>query len=890
MVSKFFRYGLRVLTLFSLVYVNQVKADTRGCEEGIIRLPDRNGTIEICSAMAAQVPKLSKQLSDAMKTLGDQKKQISELTRLVKNLNSVGRDIDAGQQERLLNSLTQELEKSMRAGDERTRRTMQDLSDKLDDIQQQLSTARASASGATEISKAMKGEVGDAIARLEFASAGRMMDSLLLKLSQIESKVDAVRGDTTEMRSTLKQIASEISQLGKQGGLIDNPSGYSALYHNARILAQRGELDRALEAYAKVFQTGIPFADPIIDVTSLLVRQYGQEAARGAIDKNFGKILTPAARLYALQLLSDEELSEVEDLYLRDPKGVLGFPPLVLSFLKRIQITLANKVSKHGLNTAKVPQDYYVYSWLDWTLLTSMERQIRDQMSSGNYLTYFIDPIRGNIDIDSARGLKSQFAAERLFSIQLGNWSAEKNAYRKVNLLKSPAVLDYTYFDRAPSFKAQSDSLDFYRGGRPLGTFHLFIWDVGIDWDQPVLVCAKKDSGESCVDLNLPGFSCKKPSHGDAEAINCLSNRGFRLWNKDILLPNFDANFSSESLLGSACISRIEYTLEENIRRKVSIGARDIIGTYRDVYNPGLSEKIRSCGYDLQLDPPPPDRKPELIELEKLKAKPLTFAKSDSVPPALPPSEKNCARIGPRWRVGSTSEWDLHKSLPPYVRYVNQVSIALRTEVKRPDGKSAFYSPEKNACELIFLSAAAPVLCEVRNLSVSPWRDPNAEDAALFPNPSEPPGCKMAPELIGDLKYKILWPPRVSFFELKDANYVERWSIYEKLAENANGLGPGCAVETENQFLNRVLRYLTLEATERGVCNFKYDKFASIFSLEKEKWRHKNSACFTEKKFAQFQKESKKYIDDVEKNCSSKEHKEFLDSVKNYINHIENEN
>ncbi len=80
------KFSHRALTMMVFVVAAQsgmVQADSRGCEEGIIRLPDRNGTIEICSAVAAQVPKLSRQLTDAVKTMGDQQKQIAELTRLV---------------------------------------------------------------------------------------------------------------------------------------------------------------------------------------------------------------------------------------------------------------------------------------------------------------------------------------------------------------------------------------------------------------------------------------------------------------------------------------------------------------------------------------------------------------------------------------------------------------------------------------------------------------------------------------------------------------------------------------------------------------------------------------------------------------------------------------
>ncbi len=884
MFHNVMRVALASLMLLASVCANHVRADSRGCEEGIIRLPDRNGTIEICSSMAAQVPKLSKQLADATKTLGDQKKQIEELTRLVKNLNSVGRDIDPARQERLLSSLSQELEKSSRSGEDRTRRTLQDLSDKLDDIQQQLRTARASPAGAADIAMAMKGDVGDAIARLELASASRMVDGILDKLTQIESKVDSVKDDTAEMRRMLKQIASEIGQLGKQGGLITNPSGYSALYHNARILAQRGEIDLAMDAYAKVFETGIPFADPIIDVTLLLTRQYGQEAATEALEKKFGKVLTPAARLYALHLLSNEELGDIKTLYLKDPRAAQGFPPLALSYLKRMQTTTNEWIAKYKLDT-NAQHDYVLYSWMDWKLLASLDRVIKDQISSGSYLSYFIDPIRGGADIDSARKLKNDFAAERIFKIKLDNLGRKENVNRKVNLKNSPAVLDYTYFDRQPSRPADRD---FYR--RPLGTIHFFIWDFGLDAKEPILVCTRKGGAENCVNLNVPDFICKEPSHGRREAENCMKVEGFQSWYTRGLIPNVDANFSPDALLGDPCISRIEYTLDEKLRRKVVIDAKDIVGVHQEAYNPILSEKILSCGYDLQLDPSPPEKKPELLELEKLKKEPLVFADVNRVLPVFLPSKENCSRIRPYWRVSQTNEVDMHESLTPFWRYVTQISDALKTDVKRLPNQSVLYDPEKNICELIFVSETAPILCEVKNLEVSVWRDPAQDSTVFFPRPSDPINCRLAPELIGDTKYKIPWPPREKFSKDIDAKTPEKFSVYEKLAAYAHGRSPACSITYENQILNRIERYLILMAAGRGECNLKIDRLTDIVLLEKEKMRHRISPCFLEKNFLNFEVTANSFIDGVAKNCASKDNAKFLEFSRTIMRNLEHEN
>jgi hypothetical protein len=336
------------------------------------------------------------------------------------------------------------------------------------------------------------------------------------------------------------------------------------------------------------------------------------------------------------------------------------------------------------------------------------------------------------------------------------------------------------------------------------------------------------------VDLNVPSFICKEPSHGRREAQNCVKVQGFQSWYQRGLMPNIDANFSPDALLGNPCISRIEYTLNEKLRRKVLIDAKNIVGVYQDVYNPALSEKILSCGYDLQLDPAPPEKKPELLELEKLKKQPLVFADVNRVLPVFSPSKENCARIRPYWRVSQSGEVDLHQSLTPFWRYVSEVSQSLQVDVKRLPNQEGVYNSEKNACELILLSAAAPVLCEVKHLSFSVWRDPAAEGTVLFPTPSVPLSCKMAPELIGDARFKISWPPREKFADKPDTKDLEKFSIYEKLAAYAHGRGPKCSINYENKILNWIERYLILLAANRGDCNLKIDRLAEVVSLERE--------------------------------------------------------
>jgi len=97
--------------LISAIWQSVVIAQPSGCDEGVIRMPDRNGTIQICSSLSAKVPQLSKQMSDVSKLLGTQQQQLEELTRLVKGINGLSRNLSEDRQSQLLVNLTKELDR-----------------------------------------------------------------------------------------------------------------------------------------------------------------------------------------------------------------------------------------------------------------------------------------------------------------------------------------------------------------------------------------------------------------------------------------------------------------------------------------------------------------------------------------------------------------------------------------------------------------------------------------------------------------------------------------------------------------------------------------------------------------------------------------------------------
>ena len=116
-----------------LMIISSSRAQPTGCDEGVIRLPDRSGTIQICSAFAAKVPQLSKKLSDVTKLLGSQQ-QIQSLSKLVKGLNGLGRNLSDERQAQMLLNLVKEMERSSKRGESTYRRDFESLVDRVDEL------------------------------------------------------------------------------------------------------------------------------------------------------------------------------------------------------------------------------------------------------------------------------------------------------------------------------------------------------------------------------------------------------------------------------------------------------------------------------------------------------------------------------------------------------------------------------------------------------------------------------------------------------------------------------------------------------------------------------------------------------------------------------------
>jgi hypothetical protein len=171
-----------------------------------------NGQITICSEIASQVPALEHQLNDLSVAQGAQQRNIQELTKLIRNLNSVGRNLGVDRQAQMLKTLSSQLGANPGAEGSDSRAQIQALTDRLDELKDLLLEKLSDNSTAERTKAAINGPVGDAIAQLDVARADSLLENIQAQLHGIGAEVGEVHAQTTEIAKTLEQQQAEEAQ------------------------------------------------------------------------------------------------------------------------------------------------------------------------------------------------------------------------------------------------------------------------------------------------------------------------------------------------------------------------------------------------------------------------------------------------------------------------------------------------------------------------------------------------------------------------------------------------------------------------------------------------------------------------------------------------------
>ena len=200
-------------------------------------------------------------------------------------------------------------------------------------------------------------------------------------VKRTESMVATSVKTTQEVKVSVDNLATGIRNLAKVGGLISDPHTSSELYHNARIFAQRGESDLAIDSYKKLFNNKVKYADPVMDFSELLIENYGLNTAKEVINDTLGGE-NNQLRLFALQNLEDTPNEEIMHLI---ADGKAAYPPMVLAWASKQMMTL------------------YDQSEFSRCIYVMASEFVKESVNTGKLYKYYIDKLRVRSEADIQR-------------------------------------------------------------------------------------------------------------------------------------------------------------------------------------------------------------------------------------------------------------------------------------------------------------------------------------------------------------------------------------------------------------------------------------------------------------------------------------------------------
>jgi hypothetical protein len=309
-------------------------------------------------------------------------------------------------------------------------------------------------------------------------------------------------------------------------------------------LAQRGEVDLAIPLYEKVLQSGLPVYDPVSDLSTLLVRTYGEDGAVLFVKKRMKNNTPTFLYLYALQTLSESLLPEVKAVLKEPQRDAL---PLCGIFVQ--------KAVRIGMETR---------TWTDTRIMKTCYDRVLESAESGEYYNFYIDQIRAQAEVDKIRTSGKQVNGNNFF----GSFDHRKSSFS----------VEYQITESGKQLALRFDS------------FH-----DRIDETKPIKMCSDKQAAQTCIDLRQ--FVCAEATD-KASIYKCIrrsSNRKF--WFLE------GGHIKVYPLLGSNCISSLSYT--DINEEEISIKAPNTpVHFLRNDDKKSLLPYIKDCGYILDM----PDR------------------------------------------------------------------------------------------------------------------------------------------------------------------------------------------------------------------------------------------------------------------------------------------
>ena len=201
--------------------------------------------------------------------------------------------------------------------------------------------------GNKDTAKQILREVGDSsksVARIadEVKNSAEVSRDALAKidegnqvLKQVASETKTIKesvGALEKSSQSLDDLTRELKRLVSSNDLVAHPETPVEIYHNARLHAQRGEVDIALKMYQEFFRFQLQYADPVEDVVALLRGRYGAIGLTNTINKLFFNKLSPDLLGYAL-VIADTDKARQDAAFRNYANQQSPYPPTILALI-----------------------------------------------------------------------------------------------------------------------------------------------------------------------------------------------------------------------------------------------------------------------------------------------------------------------------------------------------------------------------------------------------------------------------------------------------------------------------------------------------------------------------------------------------------------------------
>jgi hypothetical protein len=223
--------GLAGMALLTVVAATPGWAQT-GCENGIVRLPAGvSGAITICPAVASQAPDLVRQLAQIQSAMSSEQAQLAQLTRLVNAINQVSGPLGAKRQAELLTNVTTRLGDARTVSGAQFEQRASTLSGHFEDVSTEIGKAQSDPAEAAKTNAALEGEVGDAIARLDFDTVSNQLSDIQATVHSVDERTKQIQGtlDTMQNEYQQSQQAGQQAYANMQAQTLANPSQFLIL-------------------------------------------------------------------------------------------------------------------------------------------------------------------------------------------------------------------------------------------------------------------------------------------------------------------------------------------------------------------------------------------------------------------------------------------------------------------------------------------------------------------------------------------------------------------------------------------------------------------------------------------------------------------------------------